>query len=481
MDYKELVQNHERISSSLLTVAQHKELIVILEKRLPLGSRIQSDYRAAKCKSNNPNETWVEAITRLHECPERARALISVSKSYGPTDVVYSFPLSAIPPTLQHLKGLPGAPVPLAKRETITDKPQVKVPLRYRSEITELEVVTPKPCRSCGTSKHLLVDCPVLYVTDANSDHQIDWADSTLGKAWLVQGYDEYEEQLVLPGYEDRKRHLPKGSKPYLMTSTNKRSKPNINNQFSEGTAPNNNNNDNNHNNNNNNNMGGPRRFQNPNQYNNNNQNRRFQGQQYPPNNYGQQFQGNQRYNANQGQFDPNQGGNFCDNDHGLLAPDNLYISSVSIPHEFLHDPSTSPSQHLNMTVFVQDKDKSTPNHKCRAVAKGVLDTANYAADFISFSMIRKLDAVNACYDAPKAITVCSGLDGHCYLNDKVIDVGIQFHSYDNICNTIYLTLRVNSRSSIEILLGRNTINNHNFMSLTPFAFGITVKVFSIT
>ena len=103
-----------------------------------------------------------------------------------------------------------------------------------------------------------------------------------------------------------------------------------------------------------------------------------------------------------------------------------------------------------------------------------MLDTANFAADFILFSMIVKLDAMDACYEAPKAMTICCGLDNHCYLNDQVIDVGIKFHSYDNICNTIYLTLRVNQRSSIEILLSRETVNKYNFMSLTPFAFGIT-------
>ena len=105
------------------------------------------------------------------------------------------------------------------------------------------------------------------------------------------------------------------------------------------------------------------------------------------------------------------------------------------------------------MTVFVQDKQQANPRQ--RAPAKAVLDTANFAADFISFSMIVKLDAIDACYEAPQAITICSGLDNHCYSNNQVIDVGIRFHSYDNVCNTIYLTLRVKQRSSIEILLGR--------------------------
>ena len=45
---------------------------------------------------------------------------------------------------------------------------------------------------------------------------------------------------------------------------------------------------------------------------------------------------------------------------------------------------------------------------------------------------------------------------------------------FEKLCHTIYLTLRVNPKTSIEILLGRNTINNNDLMTLTPYAFGIT-------
>ena len=463
LKYKDLVQSYERALGTTISASLNKELITILEKRLPIGSRILSDYRASKAKSNNPDDTWDTAIYRIIECLENARALISISKSYGPTDMVYSYPATAIPPFLPKGKGGSDTPLELAVRKPSNNTTLPKAPLARRDDTTPLQVITPKICHSCGSREHNLHVCPVMYATDSNCDHHIPWAESNLGKAWLDQGYDEYQKDLILPGYEDRRLHLPIGSKPYMMSPSNKRAK--ANNQ--------NNNMNYNNNNNNNNNMGGPRGFQNNNQYNNNNNqnNKRFYGQQYQNNNnnhYGQQAQGNQRFNAPQVQFAPNQGGDSYNFEHDS-------ISSVSIPLDFLHDPSTSASQHLNMTVFVQDKDNNPSRRELQAVAKGILDTANYAADFISCNMIEKLNAVNECYEAPKAITVCSGLDGHCYMNnDKVIDVGIKFHSYDNICHTIYLTLRVNPKTSIEILLGRNTINNNDLMTLTPFAFGIT-------
>ena len=147
------------------------------------------------------------------------------------------------------------------------------------------------------------------------------------------------------------------------------------------------------------------------------------------------------------------------------------------IQDKYLHDPSTVPSHHLNVTVSVQDKDKESQPSVRRIVGKAVLDTANYSEDFISFIMIQKLNAMHLCYEAPKAITVCSGLDGHCYINKEIINLTLQFHSYDGECHTILLTLRVNRNTDIELLLSRNTVNKYDFMSLTPFAFGISPEL----
>ena len=144
------------------------------------------------------------------------------------------------------------------------------------------------------------------------------------------------------------------------------------------------------------------------------------------------------------------------------------------IDDEYLHDPSILPSNHLNVTVLVQDKDKENHFSVRRIVGKAVLDTANYSEDFTSFTMIEKLNTIHVCYEAPQAITVCSGLDDHCYINNEIIDLNLQFYSYDGECHTMPLTLQVNRNTDIELLLSRKTVNKYNFMSLTPFAFGIS-------
>ena len=62
----------------------------------------------------------------------------------------------------------------------------------------------PRICRSCGHMGHDVVDCPVLFYTDANNDLHIDWVNSTMVKLWAAEGFDEYDAQTKLPGFEVR-------------------------------------------------------------------------------------------------------------------------------------------------------------------------------------------------------------------------------------------------------------------------------------
>ena len=81
-------------------------------------------------------------------------------------------------------------------------------------------VKSKRVCRSCGDPHHSLADCPQLYYTDCNSEHNIDWSESVLGKLWATEGQPKWNGSLKLPGYEKRERYHPKGSQPFLMCST---------------------------------------------------------------------------------------------------------------------------------------------------------------------------------------------------------------------------------------------------------------------
>ena len=84
------------------------------------------------------------------------------------------------------------------------------------------------------------------------------------------------------------------------------------------------------------------------------------------------------------------------------------------------------------------------------------------------------LYALHLCYISLIPLVVCSGLDGTCYSNNTVIDIGINFKSINNVCHTIYLTVRVKRSSLIDLIIGRVSLNKYSFYKLTPFAFGIS-------
>ena len=153
----------------------------------------------------------------------------------------------------------------------------------------------------------------------------------------------------------------------------------------------------------------------------------------------------------------------FDDDIHNLMDVHVEEQPRVIIREEFLHDPSILPSHHLNVTVIVQNKGKTGPASELRAVGKAVLDTANYSENFVSFTMLEKLNATHLCYPALKAITVCSGLDGQCYLNNEIRDLKILFYSYDGECQSISLPMRMNRKTGSSKKRGKYGLQEYPY------------------
>ena len=139
--------------------------------------------------------------------------------------------------------------------------------------------------------------------------------------------------------------------------------------------------------------------------------------------------------------------------------------------------PSTIASHHLNVTVIVQDEDRTGPASELRAAGKAVMDTANYSDNFVLYDMIEKSNATHLYYPALEAITVCSGLEGQCYLNNEICNLKILFHSYDGECHSISLPMRINRKTDIDMFFSRDTVNKYDFWTLIPLAFGISPEL----
>ena len=234
----------------------------------------------------------------------------------------------------------------LATREA--ESPSGKGTQAVRTSL-DVSLVAARVCRSFENPAHMLPACPVLYYTDTNNDNSCNWSESIVGQAWLANGEAMWQERLILPGYEIRQRYHPTGSPPFLMT-TNKKAK-------------------NNH---------GSGNQDNPNQGNQGNQGNQdnYQGNQGNFN-LGNQNQGSgnqsagrgyQGKNPRGGKYNPPQGGpnsssdsagqNQGTNDYDVDTSDMLnqdFASVIShvdtlptlIQDEYLHDPSTLPSNHF--------------------------------------------------------------------------------------------------------------------------------------
>ena len=100
---------------------------------------------------------------------------------------------------------------------------QHELVVRASTEVPLVQVF--RACCSCGSKAHLLVVCSALYYSDSNTDHQAEWEGSAVGMAWAAVGLTEWQQSLVLPGYEDRVQYYRRGSKPYWMCNDNKRAK----------------------------------------------------------------------------------------------------------------------------------------------------------------------------------------------------------------------------------------------------------------
>ena len=209
--YNELVSNYER-SKGPLTETQYAELILILEKRLAKGSQIQQDYLKAKAADNSPPHTRYSTMLRIGQVLTEARAMMNLIKSYGNPETVYSFSLSEVPRDVgkketSRASAKAPSPTPSASSRSLTvtvRTPSSYVPTQHGLSVrasTEVPLVPIlRLCRSCGTKAHLLTECPVLYYSDANSDHQTECESSTVGMAWAAVEYPEWQLNLVLPG-----------------------------------------------------------------------------------------------------------------------------------------------------------------------------------------------------------------------------------------------------------------------------------------
>ena len=157
-------------------------------------------------------------------------------------------------------------------------------------------------------------------------------------------------------------------------------------------------------------------------------------------------------------------------------------IIMLASSHSSLH----SHLEYLPITIFLNpQRHKARTSHNTNAQiipsrtvdASALLDTGSLAADFVSQAVVDRLVGNKLSYTSPHPMTVCSGLDSTCYQSAQVIDIGISFFTSAKIKKTIFLTARINAATTVDLIIGRESLYRHNFFALTPDHLGMPKTV----
>ena len=70
---------------------------------------------------------------------------------------------------------------------------------------------TPFPqCNSCGHMDHLLKSCPHMWMVDSNTNHNVPWDHSNMGRRWTQYGHATYPINDRIPGLGRFKIQIPR-------------------------------------------------------------------------------------------------------------------------------------------------------------------------------------------------------------------------------------------------------------------------------
>ena len=97
--------------------------------------------------------------------------------------------------------------------------------------------------------------------------------------------------------------------------------------------------------------------------------------------------------------------------------------------------------------------------------------TARFYLPFSSTVLLR-LQGERHIYKTAQPFTVCSGMDESCVTQYEMLDIGMLFKLHSGMDKLIRLSVRINSSSSCDLIVGRRSLHRHNLYRFIPGAFG---------
>ena len=462
-----LMEAYTRTNGNLTPTAQ-KAIAALLEKRMVQNSALYMDYKEAKISDSAEDgyvDTWLDALHRWARVIQNVREIVAIAAKYGNLKKTWSHfykddNYSENMGTLDLREG-----TNKTSSSKVTTKSSLKItstsfntvepaaglksvsldkPIAKRAQEPDTSdehdglVTGTATCHRCGQKGHRAEICPFLGATDTNRRTEVSWSESLIGRMWKRCGHDFFDASKTLPDIQDTYKARQECNQ--MQTHNNK----------------DNNNNDtggrNNDNRGNNDSRGG---------YDNrgNNNKKPFQRPRFNYNGDG---------NANTGgRNNGNNNDQRCKVSHHVLAA----LNNKSPTPDFLPAQLFLLQQmsRRGATTMAKDPTEAPPNS---VLAQVLLDSGSLAGDFISRDMLLRLQGEVFVYKTAQPLKVCSGMNGQCVIHTEMLDIGMVVKSRNGVNKLVRLSVRINTSSSCDLIIGRASLRKHDLYRFIPGVFG---------
>ena len=402
---------------SVTDAALAKELF----KKLPKNTGMARLYTALTVQDivTGP-DTVMRACFRLKDTLSKVREAIQLANSYGPLQYTFFIDKS----DREHSKGADhnnnknnNNNNKKAKTNQHTDRPVVR-------------------CEVCNNYGHVTKNCSWAGHSMANNDSG-PWEGSAASKIWSQVGHTHFKTNVNVPGHgivdkpKDRFGHNIKLHQKVFDTSSNKGN----------------------------------------NNYNNNNNNPRPNDDRAnKTSSYTQSLNDvhNQRSESIQ---------TVCSSITDSSQSEYLHVT-VSLHEQATHPMPTATASTSRRSQAKATKARTRIKQTLPALlptplsvnALALVDSGALPGNFVTQRLLQQLNGSDRLRKADQPIQVCSGLDNHCIDSSEVIDIWVSFNE-NNIKHSFALTCRISLTGPIDLIIGRDSIKEHNLVDKLPRFF----------
>ena len=162
---------------------------------MPLNGAITAKYKEHKRVHLHDVEDWEFAMRLFFSQVNTVRQLQLHVAAFGDPNDIYCHPARHNPYGLS----LTANPRSILVGAALPSLPPMLLP------------AAPHPrCNSCGHRNHAFKNCPHMWMVDTNTNHNVSWDHSNMGRTWAQYGHATYPLDDHIPGLGRFKIQIPR-------------------------------------------------------------------------------------------------------------------------------------------------------------------------------------------------------------------------------------------------------------------------------